>query len=225
MVSGRTIEIAPSILSANFARLGEEIAAVERGGAGVLHVDVMDGHFVPNITIGLPVVKSLAAATRLPIDAHLMISEPGRYAEQFVAAGARMVSVHVEADAHLHRTLMAIKGAGAQAGVAINPATPLGALEEALGFADYILIMSVNPGFGGQRFITPVLQKVRRLRQMLDERRSNARIEIDGGIDLNNIAEVVSAGAEILVAGSAIFGAADPEEATRLMREATVEWV
>lgn len=225
MVSGRTIEIAPSILSANFARLGEEIAAVERGGAGVLHVDVMDGHFVPNITIGLPVVKSLAAATRLPIDAHLMISEPGRYAEQFVAAGARMVSVHVEADAHLHRTLMAIKGAGAQAGVAINPATPLGALEEALGFADYILIMSVNPGFGGQRFITPVLQKVRRLRQMLDERRSNARIEIDGGIDLNNIAEVVAAGAEILVAGSAIFGAADPEEATRLMREATVEWV
>lgn len=225
MVSGRTIEIAPSILSANFARLGEEIAAVERGGAGVLHVDVMDGHFVPNITIGLPVVKSLAAATRLPIDAHLMISEPGRYAEQFVAAGARMVSVHIEADAHLHRTLMAIKGAGAQAGVAINPATPLGALEEALGFADYILIMSVNPGFGGQRFITPVLQKVRRLRQMLDERRSNARIEIDGGIDLNNIAEVVSAGAEILVAGSAIFGAADPEEATRLMREATVEWV
>jgi ribulose-phosphate 3-epimerase len=225
MVSGRTIEIAPSILSANFARLGEEIAAVERGGAGVLHVDVMDGHFVPNITIGLPVVKSLAAATRLPIDAHLMISEPGRYAEQFVAAGARMVSVHVEADAHLHRTLMAIKGAGAQAGVAINPATPLGAVDEALGFADYILIMSVNPGFGGQRFITPVLQKVRRLRQMLDERRSNARIEIDGGIDLNNIAEVVSAGAEILVAGSAIFGAADPEEATRLMREATVEWV
>ena len=225
MVSGRTIEIAPSILSANFARLGEEIAAVERGGAGVLHVDVMDGHFVPNITIGLPVVKSLAAATRLPIDAHLMISEPGRYAEQFVSAGARMVSVHVEADAHLHRTLMAIKGAGAQAGVAINPATPLGALEEAVGFADYILIMSVNPGFGGQRFITPVLQKVRRLRQMLDERRSNARIEIDGGIDLNNIAEVVAAGAEILVAGSAIFGAADPEEATRLMREATVEWV
>jgi ribulose-phosphate 3-epimerase len=225
MVSGRTIEIAPSILSANFARLGEEIAAVERGGAGVLHVDVMDGHFVPNITIGLPVVKSLAAATRLPIDAHLMISEPGRYAEQFVAAGARMVSVHIEADAHLHRTLMAIKGAGAQAGVAINPATPLGALEEALGFADYILIMSVNPGFGGQRFITPVLQKVRRLRQMLDERRSSARIEIDGGIDLNNIAEVVAAGAEILVAGSAIFGAADPEEATRLMREATVEWV
>ncbi len=225
MVNGRTIEIAPSILSADFARLGEEISAVERGGAGLLHVDVMDGHFVPNITIGLPVVKSLAAATRLPLDAHLMISEPGRYAEQFVAAGAKMVSVHVEADAHLHRTLMAIKGAGAQAGVAINPATPLGELEEAVEFADYILIMSVNPGFGGQRFINTALEKVRRLRRMLDERRLKARIEIDGGIDLNNIGEVVAAGAEILVAGSAIFGAADPQEATRLMREATVEWV
>ena len=225
MVNGRTIEIAPSILSADFARLGEQIAAVERGGAGLLHVDVMDGHFVPNITIGLPVVKSLAAATRLPLDAHLMISEPGRYAEQFVAAGAKMVSVHVEADAHLHRTVMAIKGAGAQAGVAINPATPLVALEEAIGFADYILVMSVNPGFGGQRFIAPALEKVRRLRQMLDGRMLKARIEIDGGIDLNNIGEVVAAGAEILVAGSAIFGAADPQEATRLMREATVEWV
>lgn len=224
-MGGRTIEIAPSILSADFARLGEEIAAVEQGGAGILHVDVMDGHFVPNITIGLPVVKSLAAATRLPIDAHLMISEPGRYAEQFVAAGAKMVSVHVEADAHLHRTLMAIKGAGAQAGVAINPATPLTEIEEAVGFADYILVMSVNPGFGGQRFIEPALDKVRRLRRMIDERGLKTRIEIDGGIDLNNVAEVVAAGAEILVAGSAIFGAADPQEATRLMREATVEWV
>ena len=161
----------------------------------------------------------------MPIDAHLMISEPGRYAEQFVAAGAKMVSVHVEADAHLHRTLMAIKGAGAQAGVAINPATPLTEIEEAIGFADYILVMSVNPGFGGQRFIEPALDKVRRLRRMIDERRLKTRIEIDGGIDLDNVAEVVAAGAEILVAGSAIFGAADPEEATRLMREATVEWV
>ena len=225
MVGGRTIEIAPSILSADFARLGEEIAAVEQGGAGILHVDVMDGHFVPNITIGLPVVKSLAAATRLPLDAHLMISEPGRYAEQFVAAGAKMVSVHVEADAHLHRTLMAIKGAGSQAGVAINPATPLTAIEEAIGFADYILVMSVNPGFGGQRFIEPALDKVRRLRRMIDERGLQTRIEIDGGIDLYNVAEVVAAGADILVAGSAIFGAADPRDATRLLREATVEWV
>jgi len=225
MASGRTIEIAPSILSADFSRLGQEIEAVERGGAGVLHVDVMDGHFVPNITIGLPVVKSIAGATRLPIDAHLMISEPGRYAEQFVGAGAKMVSVHVEADAHLHRTLAAIRSAGAQAGVAVNPATPLSSLDEALPFADYILIMSVNPGFGGQRFISTALEKVRRLRSMIDERGLDVRIEIDGGIDLNNIAEVVAAGAEIMVAGSAIFGAADPEEATRLLREATVEWV
>lgn len=225
MVNGRTIEIAPSILSADFSRLAQEIEAVERGGAGVLHVDVMDGHFVPNITIGLPVVKSIAGTTRLPIDAHLMISEPGRYAEQFVAAGAKMVSVHVEADAHLHRTLTAIRSAGAQAGVAINPATSLDSLGEALLFADYVLIMSVNPGFGGQRFISTALDKVRRLRRMIDERELNVRIEIDGGIDLNNIAEVVAAGAEILVAGTAIFGAADPQEATRLLREATVEWV
>jgi ribulose-phosphate 3-epimerase len=223
-VNDRIIDIAPSILSADFARLGEQIKAVEAGGAGILHVDVMDGHFVPNITIGLPVVKSLAAATRLPIDAHLMISDPGQYAQQFVAAGAKMVSVHVEADANLHRTLMSIKGAGALAGVAINPATPLGDLDEVLRYADYILVMSVNPGFGGQRFIAPALDKVRRLRQTIDERDLNVRIEIDGGIDLNNIAEVVAAGAEILVAGSAIFGAADPQEAVRLMREATIEW-
>lgn len=221
MTNGRTIEIAPSILSADFSRLAQEIEAVERGGAGLLHVDVMDGHFVPNITIGLPVVRSIAGATRLPIDAHLMISEPGRYAEQFVAAGAKMVSVHVEADAHLHRTLTSIRAAGAQAGIAINPATPLSSLEEALTFSDYILVMSVNPGFGGQRFISTSLEKVRRLRRMIDERGLNVRIEIDGGIDLNNIAEVVAAGAEILVAGSAIFGAADPQEAVRLMREAT----
>ena len=152
-MNGSTIDIAPSILSADFSRLGEEIEAVERGGATILHVDVMDGHFVPNITVGLPVVKSIAKATKLPIDAHLMISEPGRYAEQFVEAGAKMVSVHVEADAHLHRTLASIKAAGAQAGVVINPATPIESLDEALPFADYVLVMSVNPGFGGQRFI------------------------------------------------------------------------
>ena len=143
------IEIAPSILSADFARLGEDIAAIERGGAGVVHCDVMDGHFVPNITIGLPVVKSLRRATRLPLDTHLMISEPGRYAEQFVEAGADMVSVHVEIDAHLNRTLVAIRNKGAKAGIAINPATPLVALEESLAFADYVLLMTVNPGFGG----------------------------------------------------------------------------
>ena len=225
MLNNRTIEIAPSILSADFSRLGEEIEAVERGGATILHVDVMDGHFVPNITVGLPVVKSLAGATRLPIDAHLMISEPGRYAEQFVSAGARMVSVHVEADANLHRTLMSIKTAGAQAGVVVNPSTSLGHIEEALRFADYVLVMSVNPGFGGQKFIPESVDKVRRLRQMIEERRLNVRIEIDGGIDRKNIETVVSAGAEIIVAGSAIFGTSDVEAAVRDLRSATVQWV
>lgn len=224
-MSNRAIEIAPSILSADFSRLGEEIQAVERGGAAILHVDVMDGHFVPNITVGLPVVKSLARATKLPIDAHLMISEPGRYAEQFVAAGAQMVSVHIEADAHVHRTLMAIKSAGAQAGVVLNPATPVVSVEEALPFADYVLVMSVNPGFGGQTFIRTATEKVRRLKALIAERNLATRIEIDGGIDTENIAAVVEAGAEIIVAGSAIFGKKDPEAAVRKLREATVQWV
>jgi ribulose-phosphate 3-epimerase len=224
-MNGRTIDIAPSILSADFSRLGEEIDAVKRGGATILHVDVMDGHFVPNLTVGLPVVQSLAAATELPIDAHLMISEPGRYAQQFVTAGATMVSVHVEADAHLHRTLASIKSAGAQAGVVINPATPIESLAEALQFADYVLVMSVNPGFGGQKFITTSVDKVRRLRRMIDERNLDTRIEIDGGIDVHNIGAVVAAGAEIIVAGSAIFGADDPAAAVQGLREATVQWV
>ncbi len=219
------VEIAPSILSADFARLGEEIGAVERGGATLIHVDVMDGHFVPNITVGLPVVKAVARETKLTVDAHLMIDEPGRYAEQFVEAGAQMVSVHVETDAHLHRTLMAIKAKGAQGGVAINPATPLSALEEALPYADYVLLMSVNPGFGGQKFIPTSLDKLRRLRRMIDERRLSTRIEIDGGIDRTNITEVVHAGAEIIVAGSAIFNTSDPAQAVRDLREATVQWV
>jgi ribulose-phosphate 3-epimerase len=225
MMNGRTIDIAPSILSADFSRLSEEIEAVTRGGATILHVDVMDGHFVPNLTVGLPVVKSIAQTTKLPIDAHLMISEPGRYAQQFVEAGAMMVSVHMEADAHLHRTLASIKGAGAQAGVVLNPATPIESLGEALPFADYVLVMSVNPGFGGQKFIQTSVDKVRRLRRMIQERQLETRIEIDGGIDLENIASVVAAGAEIIVAGSAIFGAADPEAAVRGLREATVQWV
>jgi len=224
-MNDRTIDIAPSILSADFSRLGEEIAAVERGGAGILHVDVMDGHFVPNITVGLPVVKSIARATSLPIDAHLMISEPGRYAEQFVEAGAKMVSVHIEADAHVHRTLASIKSAGALAGVVINPATPVESLSEALLFADYVLVMSVNPGFGGQRFIPTSIDKVRRLRRMIEERNLPTRIEIDGGIDADNIASVVAAGAEIIVAGSAIFGSGTPEKAVKELREATVQWV
>ena len=225
MPVNRNIEIAPSILSADFARLGEEIEAVERGGAGILHVDVMDGHFVPNITVGLPVVKSLAAATRLPIDAHLMITEPGRYAAEFVRAGAKMVSVHVEADAHLHRTLMSIKSAGAQAGVVLNPATPVGALEEVLQFADYVLVMSVNPGFGGQEFIPQSVAKVRQLKQMITDRKLDVRIEIDGGIDKSNIETVVAAGVEIVVAGSAVFRAGDAELAVKELRNATVQWV
>jgi ribulose-phosphate 3-epimerase len=225
MLNQRTIEIAPSILSADFSCLGDQIQAVERGGAGILHVDVMDGHFVPNITIGLPVVKSLAKFTRLPIDAHLMITDPGTYAAQFVQAGAQMVSVHVEADAHLHRTVMSIKTAGAQAGVVLNPSTPVGAVEEALQFVDYVLVMSVNPGFGGQQFIPQSLDKVRRLRQMITERQLNVRIEIDGGVDRSNIEKVVAAGAEIIVAGSAVFGKPDAEAAVRELREATVQWV
>ena len=164
------IEIAPSILSADFARLGEEIRTVEQAGASLLHVDVMDGRFVPNITVGLPVVKAISRATRLPIDAHLMIVEPGRYAEDFVKAGAQMVSIHIEADPHAHRTLSAIRAAGGKPGLAFNPATPLSALEEAIKFADYVLLMSVNPGFGGQAFIPESLEKVRRLRKLIDER-------------------------------------------------------
>ena len=219
------VEIAPSILSADFARLGEGIEAVERGGATVIHCDVMDGHFVPNITIGLPVVKSLAKIAKVTLDTHLMISEPGRYAEQFIDAGAKMVSVHVEIDAHLNRTLTAIRNRGALAGIAINPGTPLSALEEALPFADYVLIMSVNPGFGGQKFIPTSLDKVRRLKRMIDERGLKTRIEIDGGIDKTNIAEIAAAGAEIMVAGTAVFGEDDPARAVRELLETTVEWV
>jgi ribulose-phosphate 3-epimerase len=214
------VEIAPSILSADFARLGEEIAAAEAGGATVIHCDVMDGHFVPNLTIGLPVIKSLRRATRLPLDTHLMISEPGRYAEQFVDAGANMVSVHVEIDAHLNRTLMAIKNKGARAGVVVNPATPLSLLEESLDVADYVLLMSVNPGFGGQKFIPSVLDKVRRLRRMIDERGLQTRIEIDGGVDRTNIGEVTAAGAEIIVAGTAVFGVGDPAQGVRDLLDA-----
>lgn len=225
MLNQRNIEIAPSILSADFSCLGDQIQAVERGGAGILHVDVMDGHFVPNITIGLPVVKSLAGFTRLPLDAHLMITDPGTYATQFVEAGAQMVSVHVEADPHLHRTVMAIQAAGAQAGVVLNPSTPVTAVEEALQFVDYVLVMSVNPGFGGQKFIPQALDKVKRLRQMIIERQLDVRIEIDGGVDRSNIEKVVAAGAEIIVAGSAIFGKSDAEAAVRELRDATVQWV
>ena len=218
-------EIAPSILSADFTKLGEEISAIEAGGASVLHFDVMDGQFVPNITVGLPVLKSVRKVTNLTIDAHLMIEEPNRYAVKFVEAGADMVSVHVEADVHLQRTLTAIREAGGKAGVAINPATPLVALEEALPYADFILLMSVNPGFGGQKFIPTSLDKLRRLRRMIDERGLSARIEIDGGIDAGNINKIVEAGAEIIVAGSAVFGGGKPTEAVKELIDAGTVWV
>ena len=218
-------EIAPSILSADFSKLADEIAAVESGGATVLHVDVMDGHFVPNITIGLPVVKSLRKATKMRIDTHLMIEEPSHYAVKFVEAGANMVSVHVEADVHLQRTLVAIADAGAKAGIAINPATPLTSLEEALPYADFVLLMSVNPGFGGQSFIPTSLDKLRRLKRMIHERGLDTKIEIDGGVDANNIAEVVDAGAEIIVAGSAVYGKSDPAGAVRELLSKGAVWV
>jgi len=218
-------EIAPSILSADFSKLADEIAAVEAGGASVLHVDVMDGHFVPNITIGLPVVKSLRKATKLTIDTHLMIEEPSRYAVKFVEAGADMVSVHVEADVHLQRTLVAIREAGAKAGIAINPGTPLSSLEEALPYADFVLLMSVNPGFGGQSFIPTSLDKLRRLKRMIDERGLETKIEIDGGVDASNIAEIVEAGAEIIVAGSAVYGKGTPSESVRELLSTGAVWV
>ncbi len=217
-------EIAPSILSADFTRLAEEITAIEEGGATVLHFDVMDGRFVPNITVGLPVLKSVRKFTGMTIDCHLMIVEPNRYAAEFVKAGANMVSVHVEADAHLQRTLTAIREAGGQAGIAINPATPLISLEEALPYADFILLMSVNPGFGGQKFIPTSIDKLRRLRRMIDKRGLPVKIEIDGGIDVSNIKKIVESGAEIIVAGSAVFGGGKPTEAVRELINAGTVW-
>ena len=219
----QTVEIAPSILSADFARLGEQIQAAERGGAGLIHVDVMDGHFVPNITIGPLVVKAARRSTSRPLDCHLMISDPDSYIEEFARAGASLISVHVEAVTHLHRTLAAIRALGCRPGVVLNPATPLVAIEEALAFVDYVLIMSVNPGFGGQSFIGTALDKVSRLRGMIDSRGLDVHIEIDGGIDLGNIAEAVRRGAEWIVAGTAVYGEGKPEEAIRALREKALE--
>lgn len=214
----RKLLIAPSILSADFAELRREIEKVEAGGADLIHIDVMDGHFVPNITAGVPVVASLRRVTELPLDVHLMISEPARYIEAFIAAGADMISVHCEADHHLQRTISAIKSAGASAGAAINPATPLVALEEVLPELDFVLLMTVNPGFGGQRFLPSSYDKIRRLRDMVRKAGGSARIEVDGGIGAENAARVVECGAEILVAGSAIFSSSDAQAAVAEIR-------
>ncbi|HKV92476.1 MAG TPA: ribulose-phosphate 3-epimerase [Candidatus Angelobacter sp.] len=216
------IELAPSILSADFAHLAAQIQAVAEGGATVLHVDVMDGHFVPNITIGPPVVASLRKVTNLPLDCHLMIENPDQYIPAFVDAGADWISVHQEACVHLNRTLDLIQSHGARAGVVINPATPVGTLEEVLDMVHHVLVMSVNPGFGGQKFIPSSLDKVRKLVQMRTARNANFRIEIDGGIATETIADAVRAGVEILVAGNAVFGKGNPRENTqRLLKLAT----
>ena len=214
------VQIAPSILSANFANLGRDIAAVERGGADLIHVDVMDGHFVPNLTIGPPVVRAIKRIATRPLDVHLMIEAPDRYVDDFVSAGADMLSVHVEAVPHLHRTIALIRSRKVKAGAVLNPATPVSALEEIAADLDFILVMSVNPGFGGQIFIPHSLDKVRRVREMLSRAGSSAPIEIDGGIDTTNAAEVVAAGASILVAGHSIFDTPDAEAATRALRAA-----
>lgn len=215
-----TVRLAPSILTADFAALGEAVRALERGGADLVHVDVMDGHFVPNITVGPLVVRALRRATALPLDVHLMISEPDRYLDAFAEAGASMISVHVEVLPHLHRTIEHVKSLGVQAGVVLNPSTPVVAIEEIAADVDYVLVMSVNPGFGGQRFIPRSLDKVRAVRALLDAAGSRAPVEIDGGIDHTNIARVVEAGVEIVVAGHAIFGQPDPAGAVRALREA-----
>jgi ribulose-phosphate 3-epimerase len=209
-LSDLLIELAPSILSADFARLGEQVAQAEAGGGNVIHVDIMDGHFVPNITIGPPVVKSLRKATRLPLDCHLMIENPDLYIGDFSEAGADWISVHQEACRHLNRTLHLIKSHDCRAGVVINPATPVETLSEVLDIVDYVLVMSVNPGFGAQKFIPATLGKIRKLAEIRAARGYGYRIEIDGGVALDTIGDIVRAGAEILVAGNAVFGKGDP---------------
>jgi ribulose-phosphate 3-epimerase len=213
------IRLAPSILSADFAALGDDIRKVEEAGAQLLHVDVMDGHFVPNITIGPPVVKSIHNATKLPLDVHLMISDPDKYIPAFAAAGADILTVHAEATVHLDRTLHFIHSHNVRAGVALNPATPVSMVQHVLGIADLLLVMSVNPGFGGQKFIPYAADKIREARAIIEERKLACVIEVDGGIDTETLPTVVNAGAEILVAGSAIFHDADPARKVREMLE------
>jgi ribulose-phosphate 3-epimerase len=204
-VKRRAVRLGPSILTADFLRLGEQIAAAETAGVDFVHLDVMDGRFVPNITLGLPLVEAIRSATRLPIDVHLMIVEPERYTERFVEAGADLVTIHVEACNHLHGTLQAIGAAGAIPSVTLNPGTPLGTLEEVIPMVGQVLIMSVNPGFGGQSFIPTSLAKITHLRTLLDERNPTCRLEVDGGVKVGNIRRIVDAGADTIVAGSAIY--------------------
>ncbi len=212
------VEIAPSILAADFACLGDGIRAVERGGAAMLHVDVMDGHFVPNISIGIPVVTSLRKATRLPLDVHLMIENPEQYIQAFAEAGADMISVHEEATPHLDRALSMIREHGCQPGAVINPATPVSALSEIFGKVEHILVMSVNPGFGGQKFIPGALGKIRELKRLRESYNHSFRIEVDGGVGLENVADLVRAGAEILVAGTSVFHTPDAGDAVRALK-------
>ena len=217
------IELAPSILSADFARLGEQVRAATDGGASLIHVDIMDGHFVPNLTIGPPVVKSLRNVTRLPLDCHLMIENPDEFIPAFADSGADWISVHQEAVRHLNRTLHLIKSHGCRAGVVINPATPVDTLSEVLDIVDYVLVMSVNPGFGGQKFIPSTLHKMRALSDIRRQRGLSFRIEVDGGVALDTIADVVRAGAEILVAGNAVFGSGDPRKNVEALLQAANE--
>jgi ribulose-phosphate 3-epimerase len=214
------IRIAPSILSADFARLADEVARVEAGGADLLHVDVMDGHFVPNLTVGPPIVEALRKVTKLPLDVHLMITNADAYIREFADAGADYLTVHVEACPHLHRTVQAIKELGVKAGVTLNPATPLGSVETILPDADLLLIMSVNPGFGGQSFIPASLQKIAQARAMIERVHSRALLEVDGGVKVENAAQIVQAGADILVSGSAIFSSRDYGATIKAMRQA-----
>jgi ribulose-phosphate 3-epimerase len=215
-----SVHIAPSLLSADFARLADALAMAEEGGADLVHVDVMDGHFVPNLTIGPPVVKALKQATRLPLDVHLMIEKPEESLDRYLDAGGDWISVHVEATRHLQRCLERIRRGGAKAGAAVNPGTPVGALAAAWGDLDFALIMSVNPGFGGQAFLRGSLARVRRAREAAAEAGVKAVIEVDGGVDAGNAAELVEAGAEILVAGTAIYGQEDPKAAIGQLRAA-----
>ncbi len=217
-----SVLVAPSILSADFAALGDAVAAAERGGADLIHVDVMDGHFVPNITVGPPVVRSLKRVAKVPLDVHLMITDPDRYIEAFAEAGASMLSVHVEVLPHLHRTIHAIQALGVKAGVVLNPGTPVIAIEQIAADVDFVLVMSVNPGFGGQTFIPRSESKVREVRALLDRSGNPGPVEIDGGIDQHTAPRVVSAGARILVAGSAVFHTPDAERATRALKAAAL---